>query len=182
MQETFRKTPFNLEWEVVKIGDLVKLAQQFVKKLRSLKDDYISMNFNELIQEYETISVKINEFEEIKHKHSQENEFIQKCYSKIEYLSLKEIIETRQTLQLHRYYKDQQLDNLLLNKEVELLKIQYEITLSCTDENKNSKNFFQEKPLFDLVSFNALFREFQESRDLFLRSNSANKCEKMTDN
>lgn len=182
IQETFRKTPFNLEWEVAKIVDLVKLAQQFVKKLRTLKDDFISINFNELVQEYEKISVKINEFEEIIKKAKQERDSTQQCYSEIENFSLKEIIETRQTLNLHRYYKDQQLDNLLLNKEVELLRNQYEITLNSCDDNQNSVNFFQEKPLFDLVSFNALFKEFQESKDALLKINTTSKSEKMTEN
>ena len=140
LQDNLRKTPFNLEWDAAKIGDRIKLAQAFLKKIRGYKDDYINSHYKTVYGEYQGVKVCIPEFDKIINDVESEREVIADLKANYQDLSLKEIIEKRQILQYHKYCKDACLSQLLLNKEVELLRKDFEL---------NSANEFEEKPLFD---------------------------------
>jgi hypothetical protein len=120
----------------------VKSAQEFLKRIRTLSDDYINSNSIELHTEYAELQVRIPEFENIQIDIQRERKFIDAGKSLLESFTLRDIVEKRQDLQKHKYAKDCTLAYQLLNKEVELLRKEFELASTFSNE-------FEEKPLFD---------------------------------
>lgn len=152
--DNIRRTPLNLQDSSIILSLRIKNATDFVKKLRITPKEKICEVFDELSTEYINLNTIIPEFDKLRLQVIQEKKTCEKIEKKFEELQLFEIIELRRELQSHLYFKNRLLELKILQKQVDLLEVEYTKAQICGDE----------KPMFDLVSLTALQREIIESK------------------
>lgn len=154
LQEQLRKTPLNIEETAYKLSERILRAQSFLKKVKNLNHETLSIRIDSLKTEYSSLKTIIPEFQKIISQMDKEIEINRSIETRFDALKLKEIINLRQEIRNNLYYKDSTLETRLLHRLVDLLEYEY---------NKNSVKG-EEKPIFDLISLIALQRELLENR------------------